>query len=179
MLCVLRIPSGLRDELRSRSHAYLALDDESPLHEERTNALAEISLQLDASVRDGAPGAACALEVLTEVLQKRGVAGQAVHHGDGLPAASFLPDAQLGDNPSRNRLVTTACATAAVVRGPAALRAHSSGIGGIDNSPAPAVPHGAIMRESDGCHKRTCCAPNSSPGDDGAMTPPTPEALLF
>src|SRR5205809_6136834 len=71
-------------------YTFSALDDKFLLQPKLANPLAKVALELDRAIPNGAAGAARALELLTQILQKRSVARQAVHHRDGLPTSPFL-----------------------------------------------------------------------------------------
>jgi hypothetical protein len=125
-----------------------ALDDEPALRKKFAKPLAEIPLQLDRAVEDDATGSACALELETKLFQERRVVREPVDHADRFSASPLLLDPQLRHNPGGDCLVGgCALAASAVRRRPAAARAHSSRVGGIDNACVPASGHGPIMRE--------------------------------
>ena len=129
-----------------------ALDDESLLQQDLANAVAEISLELDRAVLRGPAGAACAFELLTERLQKGGIAWKTVHDGHGFPAAPLFLDAQLGDDLRRNPVVVRRFAAPAVVGRPAAARADTSGARRVDKSTIrhrAIMPCGSLMRQDD------------------------------
>src|SRR5437773_1831599 len=66
------------------------LHDEPFLHQDVADTVAQIPLKFDRAVLRCPARAACALELLTQVLQKRGVAWKAVHHGYCFPAAPLF-----------------------------------------------------------------------------------------
>src|ERR671924_379445 len=67
-----------------------SLYDEALLPKKVSHAVAQIPLQFDAVLDRGAAGAARSLQVVSELLQERGVAWKAVDDRDRLAAASFF-----------------------------------------------------------------------------------------
>src|ERR1019366_5443991 len=92
------------------------------------DAVAQVALELDGVVRHGPARPARALELLTELAQKRRIAWQVEHHGDDFPAAPLLLDPQLRDDFTGLRwdryVHDRASAAFAVGHRPAATGAH-------------------------------------------------------
>src|SRR5687768_3501517 len=91
----------------------LALDHEAARRQQVADAVAQLALQLDAAVYDGAAGAAGPLQVLTELFQEGGVVRQAVDNRHGLATAALLLHAQLRGDARRDRLLAAGAAAAA------------------------------------------------------------------
>ena len=101
-------------------------------------------MELDPAVDHRAAGPAAAFEVLAQRFQKRGVARKTVDNRNGFPAAAFLFHAQLRDDARWNRLVSLPAALTIVFR-PAAARADSAGLGGIDGARVVSIAHAYVM----------------------------------
>src|SRR5947208_2696582 len=102
--------------------SYSSLDDELLLQEVLPDTVAQIALQLDRVFRHGPAGAACALELLTELFQERDVSGQTRNDRDGLSAVSFFLHAQRRHDfarPRGKRVVRDARAALAIAYRPA------------------------------------------------------------
>ena len=129
-----------------------ALDRDSFFDQDAANPLAQISLELDGPVDHGAARAAGPLEVLAELLQKRGVLGKAINDADGLSATPGLFDSELGHDARGDGFVGASSTAAAVADRPATPRAHSARIARVDDPRAITVGHAAIMARG---HRRT------------------------
>jgi hypothetical protein len=68
--------SSTRSARRRRGRAPSALDAESLLPQEFPDPVAQIALEFDGAIPDGAAGAARALQLLAQLLEKGGIARQ-------------------------------------------------------------------------------------------------------
>src|SRR6185503_5251996 len=136
---------------RRRGSLWSALDRVALPSQHVAHAIAQVAVQLDPAIDDGAAGAAAALQLLRQLFQERVVARQAVDHGHDLPAASLLLHAQLRDDTRGECLVGLPAAALAVGLRPAAPRTHAALAGRIHG----ARGHGFIIRCGDGIAVRT------------------------
>src|SRR5436190_7054747 len=130
--------------MRSTRSNRSAFDREAHLSEVVTQAIAEIAVQLDAAIVDGAACSAGSFEFGRQFFQERVIPRKAIDDGDHLPASSLLLHAQLRDDARGYRVVGFLAAALAVRLGPAATRTDPSPCGRIDG----ARSHGLIIRET-------------------------------
>src|SRR5215204_6095755 len=147
-----------------------ALDAVSLLGQHLADAVAQIALQLDRPIVDGAPGAAGFLELRAELLEERGIARQVVDDGNGLAPAPFLLHSELGNDAVWNRFRGGGAGAAlAVALRPAAARADAADPRRIHQPPLPLIAHDAIFARPQ---------PNPTrPTAPCAHRPPAPPAL--
>src|SRR5688500_10323122 len=93
------------------------------LYEVVAHPIAQVALQLDSILGDGAARPAGALQLLCQLFQKLIIIRKVVHDRHGLAAAPLLFHAELGDDATWNRLGSVAFAALAVFCGPPASRA--------------------------------------------------------
>ena len=139
---------GLGPFLRQTTSFFLRSTFDGPTTslESRTDGVASIALNLDVALSGFATGSTSFLQISSELLEKRPIARQTIHHGDGLSAAPGLLDPEPGDDPSRHLLVEAQRALA-LPRRPSARRANTR-FGREDETGARLLAHESSLWHS-------------------------------
>ena len=138
--------SGVAESARKNGRfSSSSLHCKSLLQQQLAHTIAEVALELNLAVYDGAASPTRPLQVLAKLFQKDPVLRESGHDGHCLSAAPFRLQSQLGDDSIGDGFVVGLRTAFTIVSWPAAPGAHAPKVGGI-HEPALLMRLSSVVR---------------------------------